>query len=83
MDIIIKINEFLDEGRTYSCLAMVATVVVMVMAASDSVAALLYYSIVYLVNYHWCSYLELKKALFVRAFFSAMGLLYLLYCLFY
>ena len=22
------------------------------------------YSIVYLVNYHWCSYLELKKALF-------------------
>ena len=27
------------------------------------------YSIVYLVNYHWCSYLELKKALFKGLFF--------------
>ena len=41
------------------------------------------YSIVYLVNYHWCSYLELKKALIKGLFLSAMGLLYLLCCLFY
>ena len=27
------------------------------------------YSIVYLVNYHWCSCLELKKALFSKGLF--------------
>ena len=33
----------------------------MVMAAVASAAVCFNYSIVYLVNYHWCSYLELKK----------------------
>ena len=31
------------------------------------------YSIVYLVNYHWCSYLELKKALKKGPFFVGDG----------
>ena len=26
--------------------------------------------VLYLVNYHWCSYLELKKALFSKGFFN-------------
>ena len=49
-----------------------ATVAVMVMAVG-SVAVCFDYSIVYLVNYHWCSYLELKKALKKGPFFVGDG----------
>ena len=39
------------------------------------------YSIVYLVNYHWCSYLELKKAL-KKGFFCRRWVCFI-YCVVY